>query len=253
MKKIVLIGGMIVIVAAVGAVVFAEQLGLSKLFKGEKVSSESSLDVALNYYDRWLDAVQSTTTDPYAAGLFEWKTLTDTFKARLAAGEVISGEVYGALDSVLCQTIVPERLKAKQLYEDAVNGEAKVLVFSKTDEPTGEAIVTLRQEKTGWHIDDVLCSRGEFDVPREFTFEQEGHLLKSVPEPYDDQFWHVVFTQNGEAGHVAPLYFSETSECVTAAGESTVCTPDTFTEASYVRVQGEMSEYGVDVKRVTFL
>ena len=88
---------------------------------------------------------------------------------------------------------------------------------------------------------------------REFSFERTGNLLKSDVAPLDPDLWYIVFEENGEKGHVAPLYFDDTSMCKAADGSEVVCNPDQFTNAADAVVKGEMSEAGVQVKLVELL
>lgn len=247
MKKILIILGIVVVAVAA---IFFSQRGTFNSYTPAPDPIEP-IDLTLNFYDAWLAAVKSTTTTPYEAGILDGAEMTDELRARLAAGEVSSDIDYGAIDPVLCQTVDPSRISAKTLYV-APGEKAQVQIFTKGAMEQGQAIVTLVPNGPRWTIEDILCSHGEFDIPREFSFDQQGNLLKSVPEPYDSNYWHIVFTQDGTPGYVAPLYFDANSMCVTTDGSESVCSPDTFTEAAKVHVQGEMTELGVNVKRVTF-
>lgn len=205
----------------------------------QEVSTDDPIDVVLDFYGEWLDALQSTTTDPYQLGIVNEPLLGQDLRAKLA--EPLEA---GVKDPVLCQDSVPTKLNSKQLYETPE--EVQISVFSREQPMAGQAIVTVASLNEGWYIKDISCSR-EFDEPREFTFETEGNLLKSVPPPYDSNFWHIVYAQNGTQGYAAPLFFSEESVCTDSNGTESVCDTSKFTEAEKVMVQGNMSESGVDV------
>jgi hypothetical protein len=106
----------------------------------------------------------------------------------------------------------------------------------------------------GWYIDNIQCSFGEFAEEKEFSFEKEGFLLKnSVPSPYNSKNWHLVFAENGQDGHVVPLFFDSESQCTDLDGNKSVCKPDQFTETTGVFIRGQMTERGVSVKQQTLV
>jgi hypothetical protein len=115
------------------------------------------------------------------------------------------------------------------------------------------AVVTLGGDTGEWLITDIRCAQGESGPEREFSFDREGHLLKSVPPPLNPDYWHLVFEENGINGHTAPLFFDESSTCVALDGTEATCNTDNFVDATKALVQGEMTESGVEVKRVTLL
>lgn len=214
----------------------------------QEVSTDDPIDVALDFYGPWLKAVKSTSTNPYQEGLAENKILSKELRARLMSTE---GRSETDIDPVLCQTTIPERATGRIVSEQ--ESEARVLVKAKEKELTAQSVFTLKRLNDGWYIDAIECELGEFELPREFTFEKEGHLLKSVPPPYDPQYWHLVFEENGELGHVVPLFFNATSTCKSTDGSENVCNTDQFVEATKVHVYAQMTELGAEVQRLEFL
>lgn len=228
--------GIVVGLAIVGVAIAVWSMSTGK----QQVSTDEPVDVVHSLYRPWLEAAQSTTTDPYQEEIGALPFLSKKLQKRLKAPQ-------DGLDPVLCQTVVPEKISTRRVYEGADKTEILVTA-SKPSTSTEQAIITLLPLDGGWYIDDIRCSPGEFPPEREFTFDREGHLLKSVPLPLDSQYWHIIFEQGGQPGHFAPLFFSATSTCLSRNGDSAVCDPDTFVETSKVRVQGEMIETGVEVK-----
>jgi hypothetical protein len=256
MKQKIIIGAVIVLAIAVLGGLFGSGLlsrsGIGNIMDASQaVSTEDPIDITLGFYESWLSALRSTTTDPYQSGLANNPILSQPLRERISNRDNRTGLESNMLDAVLCQTTIPDNLTGKVLY--TFTDKAQVLVVSKEQKEAGQAIVTLRGKDGGWYIDEILCSRGEFDVTREFSFEQDGYLLKQVPPPLDPQYWHIVFEQNGEPGHTAPLFFDGASTCTKPGSEATACQPDQLIEGSKVHLQGEMTETGVQVKHVQFI
>jgi hypothetical protein len=111
--------------------------------------------------------------------------------------------------------------------------------------PPEQAIVTVTAQDGGWYISGIRCTPGEVPPEREFSFDNTGFLMKNVPPPLDATRWYLIFSENGEDGHFAPLDFGPESMCGDA-----VCDPSTFREQAEAHVQGEMTETGVVVKKV---
>jgi hypothetical protein len=214
----------------------------------QEVSPETPVNVVLDFYNPWLEAVRSTSTDPYTLGLAVDTILSENLRTRLVG---TAGHPEIEIDPVLCQTTTPLRVTGRIVSSQ--ENEVRVLIMAKEKELTGQSVFSLKRLGEGWFIDDILCSPGEFDIPREFSFEKEGYLLKSVPPPYDPEFWHIVFEENGEPGHVVPLHFSDASSCVSTDRIERACVLGEFTEAVKVHVYGQMTESGADVKRLEFL
>src|SRR6185503_17605630 len=108
-------------------------------------------------------------------------------------------ESKAALDPILCQTVVPKDITIRSVYEQ--KDKAQMLVTSKDKNVQKQAVVTLNKSDDSWVINEIKCTDGEVAPVREFSFEQEGFLIKtSVPKPFNNQNWHIVFTQDGRAG-----------------------------------------------------
>lgn len=211
------------------------------------IPTEDRIDVVSDFYATWLDAVQSSTTDPYQIGLADDPVLGQALSLKLKETADAAGE--DAVDPVLCQSFIPTKVGVKPIFEQ--ERDAQYVVIARGEQSPRRAEVTVTAVDGKWQISDIVCTDGESAPEREFTFERSGNLLKSVPEPLDPQYWHLVFEENGTFGNVAPLFFDETSQCID--GETSVCNPDTFRETQKVRVFGQMTEAGVAVARVEFV
>ena len=245
MRKIKIIGVVVVLVAIVGLVWFSARSSAE-----QQVSKLDAVDTVGDFYDKWLKAAQlPTTADPSLATLAKSPILSKSLRARLVSAQKDSNTTT---DPVLCQTTVPEGISMRRVYMS--EDEAQILVTSKDKNVTSQAFVTLNKYNDGWYINDIQCSLGEFAPEREFSFEKGGYLLKgSIPKPYNPKNWHLVFEDNGEPGHVVPLLFDSGSQCVGLDGGKSVCKPDQFTEATKVFVRGQMTERGANVKQLEFV
>ncbi len=241
-RQKIIIGGIAAFVGLliIAAAIFFMKGGMSGGFD-QQVSTSDPANTVLDFYDPWLLAAQSTSTDPYKEGLVDTPILSKELRERLADSD-------RDIDPVLCSASAPAQISARVVFEN--EERAEVLVLSTDRTRTEQSIVELLRHNNGWYINDIECSLGEFAPEREFSFEQEGFLLKSVQPPLDPQYWHLVFEQNGQQGYTAPLFFDANSMCVTPEGQESVCAPDQFVEPSRALVKGEMSERGVQVKRV---
>lgn len=241
-KRILFIAGI-----AVGAVVLA--LGLFFIVRAllpdapQEVSMYEPTDVVRDFYKPWLDALLSTTTDPYREGLADAPILSKELRAHIKK----EGRAKDALDPVFCQPVIPPDFSTRTVFETPE--KAELLVMSRPSGPPEQAIVSLTALNGGWYIENIRCSPGEFAPEREFSFDNEGFLMKNVPAPLNPELWHLIFTESEELGHYAPLIFTPESMC-TLDGKATVCDPSTFRELQEVHVQGEMTELGVEVKKV---
>lgn len=242
-KKLIVIA--VLVLGAVGAWLFIGS-GSSQNDDGAKMPKHPPVDTVLDYYNDWLDARQATDTDPYAAGLSESPELTSDVQTYLRASQ----SEMSKLDPVLCQTSVPEKIGTKEVY--IKEGEAKILVLARgADKMPGQATVTLIPQEGEWVISNIVCSYGETAPEQgEYSFEREGQLLKSVPAPYDSNFWHLVYEDQGLNGLVAQLSFDDTSMCIGSDGAEAVCNPDAFQQTAKAFVQGDVSEDGIAVKRL---
>lgn len=245
-KNKIIIAGLallVIAIAAGGAFLFLRNNPIGE----QEVEMYDPVDVVLFFYQPWLNARISTSTDPYAEGLDKYPILSRELRKRLSKTK---GQPEGEVDPVLCQTSVPTRISSRTLYES--EDKSEILILAKDEGLDGQAVVTLNRLNDGWYIDQIRCAPGEFAPQREFSFEKEGYLLKSVLPPLDPQYWHLVFEENNQLGHVAPLYFSDESVCILSNGDEGVCDTSRFVEATKTTVYGEMNEYGVDVKKLEF-
>jgi len=246
-KKTTIIGIVVVLVAVVGLVwVFTNGFSSTQ----QEVSKLDPVDVVKGFYDQWLRAAQDpANADPSQKTLAKAPILSKALRT-----EIVSAQRDESIttDPVLCQTAVPEGISYRKVFTN--DDAAQVLVTSKDKNVTNQAIITLARYNDGWYINKIECSLGEFAPEREFSFEKEGYLLKgSIPEPYNPKNWHLVFEENGQLGNVAPLLFDEQSQCTDIDGNTSVCEPDTFTEATKVFIRGQMTEGGANVKQLQFV
>ncbi|QQR65311.1 hypothetical protein IPH92_01880 [Candidatus Kaiserbacteria bacterium] len=214
----------------------------------QEVKQEKPVDIALDFYNKWLDAVVSTTTTPYATGLASEKILSDELRAVLIASE---RRLNTEIDPILCQTTTPMRATGRVVSTG--ENEARILIMAKEKELTAQSVFTLKRIGDGWFIDSVACTPGEFAPLREFSFEKEGYLLKNLPAPFDPQNWHIVFIEDGEEGHVVPLFFDTKTVCRTTPKTDAPCVPDQFMSGTKIHVYSQMTERGAEVKRLEFI
>ncbi len=228
-KKLALAAAAILALAVVA-------LGLRSAGK-QQVSTADPSDIVREFYGAWLAAAQSTSTDPYREGLGKSPILSAELRERLEASR-------GGLDPVLCQTVVPEAISTRRLSEGA--SKVEVLVTAKKPSTsTEQAVVALRALDGGWYVDGIRCSAGDFAPEPEFTFERDGHLKEVAPGS-----WHLVFEEDGQPGHQAPLLFGVQSVCVVADGSAVACDSGSLAENAKAHVRGQMTEGGVEVARL---
>ncbi len=210
----------------------------------------STIDVTLDFYESWLSARRSTTTDPYKQDLANSAALSLVMSQKLIAAEPAFRD--NGFDPVLCQSSLPEKLRSKPIFEQ--DKEAQILVFPGDKQSGVQAVVNLVAHDGFWEITGISCGSAEQASEQgEFTFEQDGFLLKEhVPSPLDSQYWHLVFEQEGTPGYTVPLFLSKAT-CVLEGGTEETCRDDMFTETMRVRVKGDMTEAGAEVKRIEFL
>lgn len=250
--KLFFTGGLLVVLIIIGVGLFLKQSGtedsLNQNSYTQEVSTSDPIDIVLDFYTPWLEAVRSTSTDPYTSGLAIEKILSEGLRTRLTS---TAGHAETEIDPVLCQTTTPARVTGRIV--SAQEDTMRVLVMAKEKELTAQSVFTLKRLNEGWFIEDILCSLGEFAPEREFSFEREGFLLKNVPPPLDPKYWYVVFEENNELGHYAPLLFDTESKCMSLDGTEGVCAPDELIDTAKVHISGQMLESGVDVVRLKFL
>ena len=216
---------------------------------GSQVSKLDVVDTIGSFYGQWLKAVQQpATAKPSLATLVQSPMLSAALSTRLVAAQK-SGTTP---DPVLCQTKVPAEIATRKVFEDA--NKAEVLVTSRDKGVNEEADVTLVKTGDMWQIDNIKCSTGEFAPDKEFTFENEGFLLKgSIPPPYSNKSWHLVYEENGTVGNVIPLIFDSKSQCTSLEGVKSVCKLDQFKETMKASIKGQMTEKGASVTRMEFV
>jgi len=213
--------------------------------KGRGVEGEP-IDVTLEFYEKWLIARQSEDSNPYSLNLDEDISLSAELSQQLSDKE---GDLVDGRDPVLCQMSVPESLRTVPSFSN--DEAAQFLVLSATKGLDGQASVSLRKNGDLWMITKITCGSGEQDPNQgEFSFDKEGLLLKNVPPPLDSQYWHIVFEQDGVFGHTAPLLLGNESVCVSSEGVEELCSDSMFTDTQKVHVQGQMSEAGIEVKKI---
>ncbi len=169
------------------------------------------------------------------------------------ADAVEAAYAKAATEPVFCEMVISGGFTLRNVYEQG--DKAQVLVTAKDKTVAKQAVVDLTKSDGSWSITNTQCTdTGEKAPVKEFSFEQEGFLIKtSVPKPFNNKNWHLVFTQNGVPGNVVPLLFDSKSQCVSTDGTKAVCKPETFTEASKVMVHAQMSERGATVVRMEFV
>lgn len=244
MKNKKIIAGSVLGIAVI--ILFIALFSKNTAITRQAVSSEDPIDIVLDFYGEWLDAVQSTSTDPYQLGLENEPILSKTLSDRLIATREDQG-----LDQVLCQNTPPTKVSSRTIFEET--DTMQILVLSKEPKQAGQAVFALSRLGDGWYIEDILCSQGESDTPREFSFEHEGGLFNNITgqAERDQDYWSLLYTQDTKM-YTARLNFTADSMCTDLAGTESVCDPSKFIE-SKVTIQGNMSESGVDVKQLTFI
>lgn len=211
------------------------------------------LELTLDTVNQWKDIL--ATSSEASLGLEEF-LVSDIFAPALRQQLIDRNQDTARepmLDVIFCQAEVPPRLVGRLILETPTEAQVMVLARGTEDRSPYQAVIALAGNGEGaWTINKIDCVQGEVAPEVEFTFDHEGYLLKSVPAPYQSGSWHVVFEQDGQMGYVAPLVFDAESVCIDSAGTESVCDPDTLLEPIPALIQGEMTESGVTVKRVTF-
>jgi len=212
----------------------------------QQISTHDPIDISVDFYKKWLEERKSPDTNPYESGLSKSLILSPELRDKLEGAREQSEETP---DPVLCQTTTDFKFNTRIVY--AGETETQVLVTAKDKTLTGQSVFTLLKHKDGWFIKDIKCNPGEFGEEREFSFEREGSLVKgSSISSFNPDLWYIIFDEDGRPVHNAPLLFSAESMCLNENGEGSVCVPDQFTEAMKVKVQGQMTEGGVEVKNL---
>lgn len=229
----------IVLAVAAVLVLTLTSIGLRSVGK-QRVSTDDPADIVYDFYGAWLEAARSTDTDPYREGLGQSPLLSKELRARIGAAQ-------GGVDPVLCQAIVPEKISTRRIYEGPDKVEMLVTA-RKPSASTEQAIVTLLPLDGGWYVSDIQCSPGEFAPEAEFSFDREGQLAKDA-----SGLWRLVFEEDGQLGHEAPLLFGAQSVCRTSDGNTVACDSSSLVENSRAHVRGQMTEGGVEVSEVVLV
>lgn len=206
------------------------------------------LDTANNFYNDWLDALLSTTTDPYTLGLQNSDALIPEVQQYIIGAQ----NEESLIDPVLCLESIPPRVGAKKVFVTEDKAQYLLLPRGIGGVSPQRAVVDVGVIDNTWKITSIDCVNGESAPEREFTFERNGYLLKTDEPPLDPNNWYLVFEENGIDGHHAPLFFSESSECTSGSGEVFICDPNSFANPAAATVKGEMTEAGVEVASVEF-
>lgn len=243
----------IIIIGVVVLVIISIAFFLRTAEKEAIVQSPTTdpLDEVIDFYNAWLAAAKATSTEDVFSTVLASATLSPELREELQTK--LAEATDGSLDPVLCQPEPPERIGGKMVYQLDNSAQIMMLARGGEEKAPNQATVTLGSDNGSWVITDISCATGELPPEREFSFEQEGFLLKSVPPPLNPEYWHLVFEQQGVMGHTVPLFFAADSVCIDTAGTETLCDTEQFTEATKVLVQAEMTEAGAEVKRLVFL
>ncbi len=215
----------------------------------ERVVPDEAIDVTLDFYNSWL-AIRKDTAKDKVQGLNEiGNNVNEALKNELS-GKVATLQ-NDSVDPILCINYVPEKVGAKIVYEATTTAEIMIIPRGVETPLASPAIVSLSKEGEFWKIIAINCSSGEVAPEREYSFMMSGRLLKNVPPPLNPEFWHLVYEQDGVGGYTAPLLFASTSLCSFNNEEAIPCDTARLYETASVRIEGNMTEAGVDVVRLT--
>ncbi len=249
-KQIIVVGG-IIIVGVIGWFMFGTG-GATKITKEDVATIETidadPVETVLNFYQPWLASVINPSESPYTSGVLDQAVLSDEVRTYITDAQK-SGQT---LDPVLCQTVTPKKVRAKESFN--ADGKAEVLVLGRGagEKSSEQAAVSLQVVDGAWQITAITCASGEQAPEREFAFDNEGFLLKGQA-PLNPDYWYLVYEQNGEAGHTVPLFFGAESTCIALDESEAVCDEVSFVNPSKVRIQAGMTEEGAQVQRMTLL
>lgn len=251
MKRNILL---ILLVLTVGfvAIVFTTQMGggLDQgTDSGEIDISQSPendpLDVASDFVSGWIDAQQATITPSVA----EYVAASGDILTTAAAEAILARVGDESVEAITCQATLPARVGSKIVFADDLRAEVSVIARGAEKSPR-QAIVTMQRTATDWEIISHECIDLANPVIAEFTFDRAGRLAKgSVPAPYDNTQWHVLYL-DGERVGIAPLTFTDQSQCETA-DETATCAPDQLSENTLVEIKGDLTEAGAVVRQMT--
>jgi hypothetical protein len=206
-----------------------------------------SLDIAFDFYNAWLDEAKANGGKMKADSILLSSTALENSVRDSLLLKLNNGN--DGVDPAVCQTVAPDNIKMKYVHEMPTEVEVMVVSEYATGTPTGFALVRMKVVDKTWLITNISCSKGDVLEDREFSFSNKGQLLKNVPAPFDNTKWHLIFSEDGTPGHVAELHFVTSSVCRTNNTDS-ACDSTMFKEAAYAKVDGTMTETGVEVKKM---
>jgi hypothetical protein len=207
---------------------------------------DDPIDVTTQYFDDWIAVRQGTTTDETIESLLASPRISDELRAKLTATQ------NDTPDPVLCQTEIPSRIGAKPLFTEDRSAQVMMLARGLELKSPFQSVVTLAAVDGQWQMTDIVCSQGDVAPIKDFDFEREGFLLKSVPPPLNPDFWHLVYEENGQMGRTVPLTINAESICVQPNGTESPCDESSFRDATKVFLRADMSEVGATVRRLEF-
>jgi hypothetical protein len=207
-------------------------------------------DVTLSFYKQWLTALNSTTTDPFAANILDQDIVSVEVRTMVNQKHVVMKK--DELDPVMCQVKRPQRVKVNLVYATTTEAQVLVLGTGGTVKSQQISLVTLGTVDGAWQIKKIECSNGEAAPVSEFDFEQTGSLLKgSAKPPLDPKNIYLTFKKDTEPENTIQLFFTASSLCVAKNGTKTVCNPAQLTEGTSALIQASMTEEGAVVKKLT--
>lgn len=250
-KMLLLVGSGLTLVILIIAIVWFASLPTSETTNDSNEEATGiegdPTDIAFDFYDLWLTSRLSSTSVA-AKDPLEFPGLSAELRNRLSQFD--RSPTNTELDPVVCQTTPSDNLRTRTIYE--LENEMQQLVLTEDSLEGRQAVVTLKRAEELWQITSIDCSLAE-QAPDtgEFSFDNTGQLLKdSLPENFDKQYWYIVYSQDDLKGLTAPLILGSESTCINLDGAETTCSPESFFEAMPVKVQGQMSELGVEVHRI---
>lgn len=252
MEKRTYILGIVIVIIAI--VVAAWALFRVPSGDGDDVAADAEgvagepINIALDFYEAWLDTMRATSTDSDTASLIESPVLSQSVRDQLMRAQ---SDADDEIDPVLCQSLPPDNIAARPVYEQ--EDEVQFLIYAHKSQLPNQSVVTLeRGDNDTWQITAINCSMGESAGDSAAGFSRQGFLLKSVPPPFDPDHWHLVYEENGQMGFTVPLMFDASSVCVLGESEA-ACDVSQFTETAYVSVTGQVGESGLMVERLEVL
>jgi len=251
MKKIVILLTLTIVLGALIVLILSNRDAQTN--DAVVYTSGDPLDIALEVANSWRNNI--ATSSELMVSLESFLD-NDLFTRSMAADLVARSYDLTRdpmLDVILCQAVTPPRIVGRLIVETPTEAQIMIMARGSEERSPHQSVITLSGNGEGaWVVTGVECTRGEVAPEVEFPFDNEGYLLQSVPPPYQAGDWHVVFEQGGQMGYVAPLTFTTESVCITSSGQESVCDPSSFKEPLPALVQGDMTEMGVTVLRITF-